>query len=69
MAGIEEKNHILNKNNSILTLCGPETPKQVLWQTVKTQMKCCLSSISSRFALFADAKSIFREKNTFFVKF
>ena len=20
--------------------CGPGTPKQVLWQTVKTQMKC-----------------------------
>ena len=23
-------------------LCGPETPKCVLWQTVRTQMKCCI---------------------------
>ena len=27
---------------NILTLCGPETPKWVLWQTVKNQMKCLI---------------------------
>ena len=31
----------------ILTLCIPETPKQVLLQTVKTQMKCSISSGST----------------------
>ena len=35
-----------------LTLRRPETPKQVLWQTVN-----CLCSISSGSALFAKAKS------------
>ena len=26
----------------VLTLCKLETPKLVLWQTVKTQMKCSI---------------------------
>ena len=32
------------KTNQIhmLTLCMLETPKRVLWQTVKTQMKCSI---------------------------
>ena len=38
-----------------------ETPKGILSQTVKTQMKCCISSGS---ALFVKVKKIFRQKNT-----
>ena len=38
---------VLNKEkdyttNTVLTLCRSETPKQVLWQTVKTQYLHCL---------------------------
>ena len=40
-------------------------PERILWQTVKTQMKCC---ISSGLALFANTKSIFRERNIIFFK-
>ena len=40
-------------------------PERILWQTVKTQMKCC---ISSGLALFAKTKSIFRERNIIFLK-
>ena len=47
-----------------LNHCRPETPKPVLWQTVKTQMKCALCGISSGSALFAETKSILRERNT-----
>ena len=46
---------------NLLSLCGPATPKPVFWQTVKTQMKCC---ISSDVALFGQTKSIDRERNT-----
>ena len=50
--------------DSISTLCIQETPKQVLWQTVKTHMKCSIMQHFIRSALFAKTKSIFREKNT-----
>ena len=36
-----------------LSLCKLKTPKPVLWQTVKTQMKCILSGS----ALFAKIKT------------
>ena len=45
------------KNKIKLTLCVLEALMQVLWQTVKTQMKC----ISSGFGLFAKTKLIFTE--------
>ena len=44
--------HMSQHNTSVLirlALCRPETPKWILWQTVKTQVKC----ISSGSALFA----------------
>ena len=41
--------------------CVSETPKQVLLQTVKTQMKCSIISGSS---LLVKVKKIFRQKNT-----
>ena len=47
----------------LLTICKLETPKQVLRQTVKTQMKCQICSISSGSKLFAKTKTIFRERN------
>ena len=52
----------------LLTLCIRETPKQVLLQTGKTQMKCSIihSCISSGFTLFVQVKKIFRQKNTIF---
>ena len=42
--------------------CVHETPKQVLLQTVKTQLKC---SISSGPTLFVKVKKTFRQKNIF----
>ena len=44
------------------TSCGPETPKRVLWQTVKCH------GISSRSALFTETKSFIRESNTTFLE-
>ena len=53
-----------------LTLCRLDTTKGVLWQTAKTQMKCHIKcSISSRSALFAETKLIYREINTKFIFF
>ena len=53
--------------DSHLTLCRPETPKQLLRQTVKTLMKCCMQHfIRVCTILFATIKLIFREKNTIF---
>ena len=48
---------------NLLSLCGPDTPKRVFWQTVKTKMKCC---ISSDVALFGQTKSIDRERNKYY---
>ena len=42
-----------------------ETPKRIHFQTVKTQMKCGISS-GSRSALFAQTELIFRETNTIY---
>ena len=44
-----------------VTLCGLETDKRVFLQTVKTQMKCRISSES---ALFVKTKSIVVNRNT-----
>ena len=53
------------------TLCIWETPKQVLLQTVKTQMKC--SKMLHFFGVYTvKVKNIFRQKNTmllFFFKY
>ena len=38
------------KSETFITLFIQETPKRVLWQTVKTQMKCGISSGSALFA-------------------
>ena len=46
-------------NNSHLSLFSLDTSKQVLWQTVKTQMKCSASGS----ALFAKKK---RSSDTLF---
>ena len=45
-------------DEKLRNLCILKTPKRVLWQTVKTQMKC---GISSESALFAMIKMIFRD--------
>ena len=43
------------------------TPKQVLLQTVKTQMKCSIMLHFIRvYTVFKDKKKIFRQKNTIF---
>ena len=42
-----------------------ETPKWVLLQTVKTQMKCSINFIAGS-TLFLKIKKIFRQKNTIF---
>ena len=47
----------------LLTLFILDTRKQVLWQTVKTQMK---GGTSSGSAVFAKIKTIFRVRNTSF---
>ena len=39
-----------------LTLCIPETPKQVFWQTVKTQMKYSIMLHFIRVTLFVKVK-------------
>ena len=39
----QQTTKMMNKNYhgcKELTLCVPEAPKRILWQTVKTQMKC-----------------------------
>ena len=55
----------------VINLCGPVTPQQVLWQTVKTQMKwrivCDISSGSALFATFK-TKTMFRERNIICLK-
>ena len=50
----------------LLTHCGPETPKWVLWQTVKTQPKCCIMRHSIRVYIVCLKKLIFRERNVVF---
>ena len=51
------KNSQILLPHHMLTFCILETPKGVLWQTVKTQ-------ISSRSALFAMIKTTFRDRYT-----
>ena len=48
----------------VFTLCNQETPKQVILQTVKTQMKCSIMLHLIRVYLFVKVKKIFRQKNT-----
>ena len=52
------------KGLKLLTLCIQETPKQVLLQTVKTQMKCRIMLHFIRCTPFVMVKKIFRLKNT-----
>ena len=49
-----------------LTLYILVTPKHMLWQKVKIQMKCC--GISSASALFAKIKQPTEEEILFFIK-
>ena len=52
-------------NKSTIDYLIIEKPfKCVLWQTVRTQMKC---GISSGYTLFAKTKSIFKERKTNFI--
>ena len=46
---------------SLTTLCILETPKRVVWQTVKTQMKCRIMCHSSGSALFFKINKIFMD--------
>ena len=54
------------KSVSLLTLCILLTTNWVLWQTVKTQIKCRLMRHFISSTLFTETKMIFRERNTFF---
>ena len=46
------------------TLCILETPKQVFWQTVKTQMKCSIQNLGKLPTfLAANNKMIFPQEN------
>ena len=53
----------------VIILCIRETPKQVLLQIVKIQMKYSTMLHFIRSTLFVKVKKIFRLKNTFFFKF
>ena len=50
-----------------LTLCIQETPKQVILQTVKTQMKCSMMLHFIRVYTVCEGKKNFRQKKTIFV--
>ena len=56
------------KTVQILMKCRLDTGKQVLSQTMKIQMKCCIRRHSSGSALFSKIKIIFRDRNTSFYR-
>ena len=52
-----------------LTLCLQVASKCVLWQTVKTPMKCRIIGHFIRISLFAIETTIISERNIFFSEF
>ena len=51
-----------------ITLFIRESPKRVLSQTVKTQMKCSIMLPFIKSTLFVKVKKILRQKNAIFFK-
>ena len=52
-----------NKNGS-LTLCILKTPKEVLWQMVKSMIKCSMKLDFIRVCTVAKIKTTFKDRKT-----
>ena len=67
---IQTVSHDFRQNCDCLAHCGRETTKRVPWQTVKTQMKCCILQHFIRVCtVLEDKNDLQRKRNIFFIYF